>query len=108
MSVPVPDTLEELLTPQWLTGALEPRFPGIEVTKVTPGPVISRLSTNARFTIECAGGMPAGLSPNLCAKGYFTEVGRSFRYVGEPEACFYRDAAAATGMRTLHSVYADV
>jgi Phosphotransferase enzyme family len=108
MSVPVPDTLEELLTPQWLTGALEPRFPGIQVTKVTPGPVISRVSTNARFHIECAGGMPAGLSSNLCGKGYFTDVGRAFRHVGEPEACFYRDAAEMTGMRTLRSVYADV
>jgi len=102
----VPDTLEELLSPQWLTSALDPRFPGIRVTAVTPGPVISRVSTNARFRIECAGGMPIGLSTDLCGKGYFTEVGRAFRHVGESEACFYRDIAAPTGMRTLRSVYA--
>jgi hypothetical protein len=104
----VPETLEEMLSPSWLTAALTPRFPGVEVTKVTPGPVVARLSTNARFTIECAGGLPEGLSANLCGKGYYTEAGRAFRYVGEPEACFYRDAAAATGMRTLRSVYAGV
>jgi hypothetical protein len=108
MTAPVPETLEQLLSPSWLTSALTPRFPGVEVTHVTPGPVISRLSTNARFSIECAGGLPEGLSANLCAKGYFTEVGRAFRYVGEPEALFYREAAESTGMRTLHSVYADV
>jgi hypothetical protein len=108
MTAHVPDTLEELLTPAWLSSALAPRFPGIEVTHVTPGPVVSRLSTNARFQIECAGGVPAGLSPNLCVKGYYTEVGRPFRQVGEAEALFYREAAEATGMRTLRSVWADV
>ncbi len=108
MSVPVPDTLETLQSPRWLTAALAPRFPGIEVTAVTPGPVISRVATNARFHIECAGGIPEGLSPDLCGKGYFSEVGKAFRQVGEPEAYFYRDAADATGMRVLKSVYADV
>ena len=108
MSTPVPETLEQLLSPAWLTAALNPRFPGVKVTGVTPGPVISRLSTNARFQIECDGGVPEGLSPTLCCKGYFSEVGRAFRHVGEPEALFYRHAAADTGVRTLRSVYADV
>lgn len=108
MTAPVPDTLQELLSPAWLTSALAPRFPGIQVDVVTPGPVISRVSTNARFRIECDGGVPDGLSPDLCGKGYFTEVGRMFRHAGEPEACFYRDLATSTGMRTLRSVYADV
>ena len=104
----VPETLEELLTPAWLTSALAPRFPGIEVTAVTPGPVISRVSTNARFEIDCAGGVPDGLSPYLCAKGYFTEVGRSARHAAEPEVCFYRDLAEQAGIRTLRSVYAEM
>jgi hypothetical protein len=108
MTTPVPETLEEMLSPAWLTSALTPRFPGVDVTSVTPGPVISRVSTNARFHIECAGGVPAGLSPDLCGKGYFSDVGKAFRHVGEAEACFYRDAAEATGMRTLRSVYAGV
>jgi hypothetical protein len=107
IGVHVPDTLEELLSPAWLSSALDPRFPGIQVTAVIPGPVISRVSTNARFRIECAGGMPIGLSPDLCGKGYFTEVGRAFRHVGVSEACFYRDIAASTGIRTLRSVYAE-
>ncbi|OHV32116.1 MULTISPECIES: phosphotransferase family protein [Pseudofrankia] len=105
---PVPDTLERMLSPDWLTAALGHRFPGIEVTAVTPGPVISRVATNARFRITCADGTaPAGLSADLCGKGYFTEAGRAFRQAGEPEACFYRDVAAAAGLRTLHAVYAD-
>ncbi|MBX6391109.1 MAG: phosphotransferase [Frankia sp.] len=105
---PVPDTLEEALSPQWLTAALGVRYPGIQVTAVEPGPVISRVATNARFRIECAEGtLPEGVSPNLCVKGYFTEVGRRYRNAGEFEACFYRDVAPSTDMRTLRAHYAD-
>lgn len=108
MTTPLPGSLDELLSPEWLTSALSPRFPGIEVTAVTPGPVISRVATNARFTIACADGVPEGLSPNLWGKGYFTEAGRAFRHAGIPEVCFYRDVAADSGVRTLRSVYAEV
>jgi hypothetical protein len=103
-TVPVPDTLDQALSPDWLTAALHPRFPGIEVSGVVPGPIVDRISTNARFSIECAD----GLSMALCVKGYFNEIGRQARYIGAPEAGFYRDLAAATGVRTLRSVYADI
>src|SRR4051812_24550556 len=103
-----PETLEEVLEPAWLTAALRPTFPGIEVTSVSPGPVVSRVSTNARFHIECAGGVPDGLAPDLCVKGYFGEFGPLARTAGEPEANFYRTLASSTGVRTLHAVYAEV
>ncbi len=106
--VRVPDTLEEVLSPPWLTAALRQRFPDIEVIAVTPGPVVSRVSTNARFEIECSGGLPEGLSPHLCAKGYFSDAQQPYRHVGESEACFYRHLAEPSGVRTLRSVYADV
>ena len=55
--------------------------------------------------------MPDGLSAHLCVKGYFGELGDLgvlLRRVGQPEAYFYRDLAAATGVRTLRAVFADV
>ncbi|WP_436772257.1 phosphotransferase family protein [Yinghuangia sp. YIM S09857] len=104
----VPETLDELLSPTWLTAALAPRFPGIRVTGVRPGPVVSRVATNASFHIECEGGVPEGLSPTLWGKGYFSEVGRQFRHTGRFEVSFYRHLAARSGVRTLTSVYADV
>jgi Phosphotransferase enzyme family len=107
-SAPVPDSLEQALSPQWLTAALQERFPGVEICAVVPGPVVDRISTNARFIIECADSLPDGLAPALCIKGYFNEIGRAACYVGAPEAGFYRDLAAATGVRTLKSVYADI
>jgi len=104
MTVPVPETLEQALSPDWLTTALQPRFPGIEVSGVIPGPIVDRISTNARFSIESAD----GLALDLCVKGYFNDIGRAVRFVGAAEAGFYRDLAAATGVRTLRSVYADI
>jgi len=107
-TVEVPDTLDEVLTPTWLNAALSLRFPGVNVTEVTPGPVVERLSTNARFTIDCTPPAPPGLPLALCVKGYFSEQGRSIGAVGEPEALFYRDVADDTGVHTLRSVWADV
>jgi hypothetical protein len=104
----VPDELDELLSPAWLTSALQPRFPGVEVTEVEVGPIDLRVSTNIRFRIDCKGGVPEGLSPHLCAKGYFGPEAQPLRQIGEPEAYFYRDLAVPSGVRTLHSVYADV
>ena len=110
-AVAIPNALDEVLSPAWLTAALGQRFPGIEVVAVTPGPIVQRLSTNARFTIECRDRMPDGLSAHLCVKGYFGDLGDLgvlMRRVGQPEAYFYRDLAAVSGVRTLRAVYADV
>ncbi|WUA11997.1 phosphotransferase [Nocardia sp. NBC_01377] len=108
MTAIVPESLDEALSATWLTAALRPNYPGIDVTAVHRGPVVDRVSTNARFGIECAGGVPAGLPRDLCVKGYFNDLGRGARRACAPEAYFYRDLAAATGVRTLRSVYADV
>ena len=83
-------------------------FPDLRVVRVIPGEVISRVATNARFEIECEGERPVGLPAALCAKGYFSDAGRPFASVGRTEAMFYRDLAAASGVRTLEGMYADV
>lgn len=109
--VSVPDTLEDVLSPEWLSGALGQWFPGVRVATVTPGPVVSRVSTNARFHVEFEGSPPPGLAPDLCVKGYFTDwspTAALSRSAGEPEALFYRDLALASGVRTLRCFYADV
>ena len=103
-----PETLEEGLSPEWLTAALGPRYPGIRVTAVEPGPVVSRVSTNARFRIETAEALPKGLSRFLCLKGYFDPTGRLARQAGIPEVSFYRDLEPVVGVRTLRCQYADI
>lgn len=107
--VRVPETLAEVLSPAWLSSALGPRYPGISVIRVVPGPVATRISTNAFFTIEVDGGLPAGLPAALCAKGYFSDTGNAAMVsAGEAEACFYRDAAGPLDIPTLPAVYADL
>ena len=106
--VTVPNTLDQALSPEWLTAALRTQFPGVAVRTVVPGPVVTRITTNARFTIHCGDAHPEGLYPHLCVKGYFSEAGRAARFVGEPEASFYRDLADVVKVRTLRSVWAGV
>jgi hypothetical protein len=109
--VAVPDTLEEVLTPSWLSTALGRQFPGIEVVRVHPGPVVSRVSTNARFRVECRDGTPLGLPQDLCVKGYFadcSDAAATSRTAGVPEALFYRRLARGSGVRTLACYFADV
>jgi len=111
MSLGVPDTLAAVLDPAWLSAALGQRFPGTEVTDVRPGPVVSRVSTNARFHIECRDDRPPGLPADLCVKGYFTDcsdTAAASRTAGVPEAQFYRLLVRSSGVRTLDCVYADV
>ena len=107
----VPDTLEEVLAPAWLSMALGRRFPGIDVASVQPGPIVSRVSTNARFHVGCRGNVPPGLPTDLCVKGYFadcSDTASASRTAGVPEALFYRHLAGGTGVRTLDCFYADV
>ena len=107
----VPDTLEEAMSPDWLNAALGQRFPTIRVTSVVPGPIVSRVSTNARFRITCEPDVPPGLPDHLCIKGYFADLSEwaiLSRTAGEPEALFYRELAELSGVRTLRRFYADI
>ncbi|MDH6246482.1 phosphotransferase [Mycobacterium sp. OTB74] len=108
MNVPVPSTLHEALSAEWITAALQTRFPGIRIVAVTRGLTVDRITTNALFTIETAQPAPAQLPTQMCVKGYFNDTGRPICFVGEPEASFYRDAVAATGIRSLPVLWADV
>jgi hypothetical protein len=111
MSPSVPDTLEEVMDPAWLSNALGRRFPGVAVSSVERGPIVSRVSTNACFHVECRGDVPIGLPTDLCVKGYFTDcsdTATASRTAGVPEALFYLHLADGTGVRTLDCVYAEV
>jgi Phosphotransferase enzyme family len=111
VSQSVPDTLAAALDPDWLSAALGERFPGVKVSAVEPGPVISRVSTNARFRVTYEGSVPPGLPAELCVKGYFadcSEAGAASRTAGVPEVLFYCHLAEASGVRTLECFWADV
>lgn len=104
----VPVTLQEMLSPEWLSEALGRRYPGIQVRAVTRGPVVSRVATNLRFQVDGQTPDLDASSLSLCIKGMFDESGTMLAGTGTHEAFFYRDLAAATGVRTLDALYADV
>ncbi len=91
----VPTSLEEAVSGEWLSAAL-----GREVATAVPGPVISRVSTNASVLVHFVDGS----SQTVWVKCYFG-AGRSAMPAGVPEAAFYRDVSATTGMRTLVAHY---
>lgn len=102
----VPDSLDEALSPAWLTAALGTRYPGVNVTAVDAGPVDERVTTNARFRIS--GDLPDGLPQNLCVKGYFSDYARPGRAAGLPEMRFYRDGLHLVGIRSLNPVWVGI
>jgi hypothetical protein len=95
----IPQTLEEAMSLPWLSAAL-----GTEVTGVSPGEVDNRVSTNLPLRVELADGS----SRDLWIKGYFSEIGRQYRFGGVSEAAFYRDLVERTGVRTLRPAVAMV
>ncbi|SEO55063.1 phosphotransferase [Trujillonella endophytica] len=105
----IPATLAEALTPEWLTAALRTRFPDVVVQSVEPGPIVSRVSTNARFTITCTGAPADELPRELCIKGYFADMSSAGGgAAGFSEGLFFDSLAETTGVRTLRPVYAGI
>jgi hypothetical protein len=95
--VTIPETLEEAVSAAWLSEVL-----GAEVRAVAVGEIDNRVSTNAPVTVT----LRDGTQRRLWIKGYFSDIGRAYRFAGVPEALFYRDVARMTGVRTLRAVYA--
>jgi hypothetical protein len=86
MDNPAPTTLEEVLSPSWLTDALSPRYPGLQVTNSTVTWRQDNVASKVRFTIDVEP-MTSPPPSSWCVKGYW---GRPDRYsAGDREAEFY-------------------
>lgn len=91
MPSPAPTTLEETLSPPWLTEALSERYPGVKVTACTETWRQDNVATKVRFTIETEP-MPNPPPAKWCVKGYW---GKPDRYSGgDREGAFYRNLGA--------------
>jgi hypothetical protein len=106
--VRVPNSLDEAMSPEWLTEALSTRYPGVRVASVVVGAIDSRVSTNARFQVTFDAPQSADLPEELCLKAYFGASMQAARLAGEAEALFYRELASSTAITTLQSVYVDL
>jgi len=84
------------ITPDWLTGLLQPRYPGTHVESVHRGRIIGGTATKVRLLLEYdAAGHAHRLPPTLWLKAGFeahSDAG-SMQAIYAGEALFYRDIA---------------
>ena len=104
---PVPETVEELIDPLWLSAALDLRHHGCRVKSVDVVTHTRTIASKVRLdlTFVDPGSPPAPRF--LCAKGYFGN-GASLGGAGGPEAHFYRELAASAGPRVPECHYIGV
>ncbi len=96
MKNPAPTTLEEVVSPCWLTEALSPRYPGVQVTASQVTWRQDNVATKVRFAIDVEP-MPYPPPSSWCVKGYW---GRPDRYsAGDRETAFYHTVAEGLPIR---------
>jgi hypothetical protein len=113
MSSDLPASLDRL-TPGWLTEALAPAFPGIEVTAAEVRAVLNGSACKAKVSIESTGNDRAPAS--VLVKGSFTEglgedvLARQWlplmAALNAAEVRFYREDASRLGDRTAACYFA--
>lgn len=89
--LPLPITVDAI-DAQWLTTALDKRYPGVVVTESQVAEVISGTSTKIRVVLSYnAAGREAGLPPTMIVKGGFEEHSPLFGFMYRSEMQCYRD-----------------
>jgi hypothetical protein len=87
---PAPFDIDEVLSPRWLTGALQRSFPGVSVGETEVVETLESTARKVRFSVtydDAAG--RTDLPAALCVKGYFHPEYTKFGYTGIHEARFY-------------------
>jgi hypothetical protein len=89
--MPLPQRLDDI-TPEWLTGALQPHQPGVRVQRIVGRDVIQGTATKVLLELEYDG--PSPVPTRLCLKGGFDEMQRMIGGMGFlVEARFFADLA---------------
>ncbi|WP_261566569.1 ecdysteroid 22-kinase family protein [Frankia gtarii] len=96
-----------MLSPDWLSAALSPRFPGVEVASTTVTETLQTMATKVRFDVEYANATVEA-PPALCVKSYFG-VGQRYRATaGLGETKFYRELASTLSVRVPLCLYTGI
>jgi hypothetical protein len=86
----LPMTVEEV-TAQWVTEALQERYPGVEVTHLEHGKFISGTGSKLQLRLSYnRAGVDYGLPPSMFAKGGFDWHEVAFKASYQAEAKFFR------------------
>ncbi len=99
-----PVDLETVVSPQWLSQILSPRWPGANVCAVEVVEVLATQATKVRLKLTVEGG-GADVPTAICIKGVLTDTG-ALPAASIVETFFYREAAALLPVRVPDCLYA--
>src|SRR5690242_7314590 len=91
---PAPLDIDVVLSPAWLTGALQASYPGVVVRSTEPVEVIETTARKVRFTLDYDATAGHDAPRALCVKGYFNPEYAQFAVTGQHEVRFYDRLAA--------------
>jgi hypothetical protein len=101
---PAPATLDEVVSPPWLSAMLANHWPGTIVRAVNVVEILATQATKARLALDIDGGA-SGVPTRICIKGVLTDTG-AMPSASIVETLFYRDAAAALPVRVPPCIHA--
>ena len=104
---PAPSSLSDLLSPAWLSGALDDLGEGEEVVAASVTGTSKTLASKIRFQVEVTGPGGARTTRRYCVKGQFDDA--ESRIVNlDVEARCYRDLLPGLGARTPRAYYTGI
>lgn len=104
---PAPLDEEVVLSPEWVTEMLQPRYPGAKVASTSVTERLETVATKIRYRLDYAEPID-GAPPSLCAKGYFNPAAQQRLAGTQPETIFYQSLAAELSVRTPPCVHAAI
>jgi hypothetical protein len=110
MTAPIPSTIEQAISPAWLSAAISERHTGTRVTEVATVSIVKAVAARARITVDYDGRHVGELPTHLFVKGGFAPDTRHLLEGGAyyREARFYRDVAPQLDVGMPLCVHASV
>ena len=105
---PAPLDIDVVLSPEWLTGALQTAFPGVRVAATQTVDVIETTARKVRFTVTYDETAGHNVPLALCVKGYFNPEYAQFAVTGQHEVRFYERLADLVPIRTPKARYTGI
>ncbi len=108
MTVSIPTTIEEAISPQWLSQAIAERFKGTRVTEIRNVDIVHAVAARAAIEVRYIGTHAEQLPSRLFVKGGFAPDTTHLLAGGAyyREARFYRELAPALDVGTPLCLYA--
>jgi hypothetical protein len=105
---PAPNDLAEVLSPHWLTAALQGAFPGVVVGSLHEVDSLESTARKVRFSVSYDDTADRNPPRAFCVKGYFNPEYVQFGYTGIHEVNFYDRLAACVPIQVPVARYTGI